>query len=192
MSEINSDKHEYQPAIFELKRGYVDGYWQSAKYFEGIEDVLREEFKFPKPSHNKNDVLIEEMRNSCSVSIHVRRGDYLGGFPVMDMSYYTPAMQFIKEKYKNAHFYVFSNDIVWCREHFVGEEFTFVDWNTGTDSYYDMYMMSQCKHNIIGNSSFSWWAAWLNANNDKVVIAPSIWFKKVKTPDIYMKDWIVI
>lgn len=192
VSEIGSIEYRYNPNIFTLKRGYIDGYWQSAKYLEGIENVLRREFVFPMPSNTKmqNMTLIERMESGCSVSIHVRRGDYVGGFPVMDMDYYEPAINYFKDKYTNVHFYVFSNDIAWCREHFIGNQFTFVDWNTGQDSYYDMYLMSQCHHNIIGNSSFSWWAAWLNENTQKEIIAPKLWFYTVRTLDIYMDNWI--
>lgn len=192
ISEIGISEYVYNPNVYNLKRGYIDGYWQSEKYLEGIEGVLRKEFQFPKPLNNTiiNDKVIEEMQNVCSVSIHVRRGDYLGGFPVMNMEYYTPAIQYFNKKYENVKFFVFSNDISWCRENFKGDNFMFVDWNTGSDSYYDMYLMSLCKHNIIANSSFSWWAAWLNINQNKEVIAPKIWFIHVRTPDVYMDNWI--
>lgn len=195
ISEIGGTEYCYNPNIFTIKRGYIDGYWQSARYLEGIEEILREEFVFPMPSNTQrqNAALLEGIgHHSCSVSIHVRRGDYLGGFPVMDMNYYAPAIKYFKDKYVDVHFYIFSNDIAWCREYFIGKEFTFVDWNVGRNSYYDMYLMSQCQHNIIGNSSFSWWGAWLNENPQKEIIAPKLWFYTVKTPDIYMDNWIKV
>ena len=132
------------------------------------------------------------MGESLSVSIHVRRGDYLGAFPVLDESYFNPAMAYFAEKYSDVRFYVFSNDIDWCRHHLIADKITFVDWNTGKDSPFDMWLMTQCRHNIIANSSFSWWGAWLNQNKGKQVIAPKTWFYHAETPDVYCKDWIVI
>lgn len=190
-TEIGTGSLAYKPEVFNFKRGLVDGYWQSEKYFLPISETIRNDFIFPVASV-RNKELAEEMAGNISVSIHVRRGDYLGGFPVMDESYYEPAMAYFVEKYKNVCFYVFSNDIPWCREHLRAERMTFVDWNTGKDSPYDMWLMTRCKHNIIANSSFSWWGAWLNPNEGKEVVAPKIWFNRVLTPDIYCEGWIVI
>lgn len=190
-SEVDAESYDYRPDVFDFKRGLIDGYWQSEKYFLPIEGTVRKEFAFPEAS-NRNKELSKEMSETLSVSIHVRRGDYLGGFPVMDEKYYFPAMAYFKEKYENVHFYVFSNDMDWCRSHLKAEHTTFVDWNVGKDSPFDMWLMTQCKHNIIANSSFSWWGAWLNQNGEKEVIAPKVWFYHAETPDVYCKDWIVI
>ena len=110
----------------------------------------------------------------------------------MDGTYYDPAMEYFIQKYGDVRFYVFSNDIDWCRGHLKAENVTYVDWNNGKDSPYDMWLMTQCKHNIIANSSFSWWGAWLNHNKGKEVVAPKTWFYHAATPDIYCEDWIVI
>lgn len=190
-SEEGSKSYKYRPDVFDFKRGLIDGYWQSEKYFLPIEEIIRKEFSFPEASE-RNKVLAREMVGNQSVSIHVRRGDYLGGFPVMDETYYDPSMTYFTKKYGDAHFYVFSNDIDWCRNHLKAERITFVDWNAGKDSPFDMWLMSQCKHNIIANSSFSWWGAWLNQNEGKEVVAPKTWFYHAETPDVYCKDWIVI
>ena len=190
-SEVGSKSYDYRPDVFDFKMGLIDGYWQSEKYFLSIADTIRKDFKFPEAS-TRNKVLAVEMSESLSVGIHVRRGDYLGCFPVMDESYYFPAMAYFIEKYGNVHFYVFSNDMDWCRIHLKAEKITFVDWNTGKGSPFDMWLMTQCKHNIIANSSFSWWGAWLNQNAEKEVIAPKSWFYHAATPDIYCKDWIIL
>lgn len=192
ISEIASDSYDYNPKIFDMERGFIDGYWQSEKYFDGVESVIRKEFVFPKSCNPKNIDVENQIKESMSVSIHVRRGDYIGGFPIQDMSYYAPAIDYFKRKYEDVRFFVFSNDIDWCRGAFVGPEYIFVDWNTGTDSYYDMHLMSLCKCNIIANSSYSWWGAWLNENPDKEVIAPRKWLFEVKNPDIYAEGWIVL
>lgn len=190
-SEVGSKSYDYRPDVFDFKCGLVDGYWQSEKYFLDIADVIRQEFAFPDPS-DKNKALAAELSACMSVSIHVRRGDYLGGFPVMDESYYEPAMAYFYEKYDDARFYVFSNDLDWCREHLKADNITFVDWNIGKDSPWDMWLMTQCKHNIVANSSFSWWGAWLNQNESKEVVAPKTWFYHAKTPDIYCNNWMII
>lgn len=190
-TEVGSKSYDFRPEVFDFKRGLIDGYWQSEKYFMSIADAVHKVFTFPEASE-RNKILAAEMAENISVSIHIRRGDYLGCYPVMDQTYYDPAMAYYKEKYDNVHFYVFSNDIAWCREHLKAEKISFVDWNTGKDSPFDMWLMTQCKHNIIANSSFSWWGAWLNKNKGKEVIAPKTWFYHAETPDVYGRDWIII
>lgn len=190
-TEVGSKSYNFRSDVFDFRRGLIDGYWQSEKYFLPIADVIRKDFTFPEAS-SRNKALVEEMSRTIPVSIHVRRGDYLGSFPVMDETYYDKTMNYFVQKYGDVHFYVFSNDMEWCRDHLDAEQTTFVDWNTGKDSPYDMWLMTQCKHNIIANSSFSWWGAWLNQNEGKEVIAPKTWFYHAATPDIYCKNWIVV
>ncbi len=189
VSEIEKKSYDYESRIFELKRGYIDGYWQSEKYFEDIENVIRKDFTFPPLNDAANIAFKDRIENSVSVSIHVRRGDYVGIFPLLDMDYYQSAMDYFRGRYKQVHFFVFSNDLGWCREHFTTGDVSFVDVNTGKDSYKDMQLMSLCNHNIIANSSFSWWGAWLNVHKDKEVIAPDVWLYHAKTPIIYCKNW---
>lgn len=190
-SENGTKSLAFKPEVFVLKNGLVDGYWQSEKYFLPIAEIIRKCFTFPEAAE-KNKALSTEMQGNNSVSIHVRRGDYLNGFPVMDENYYKPAMQYFLNKYKDTHFYVFSDDVAWCKGHLSAEMITFVDWNTGKNSPFDMWLMTQCKHNIIANSSFSWWGAWLNQHNGKEVIAPKKWFNGVATPDVYCDGWIIM
>lgn len=142
--------------VLAMVHGILNGYWQSEKYFSQIADIIYKDFTFPEPSP-RNRELAEEMSANMSVSIHVRRGDYDGLYPLLTEEYYDSAMDYFRKKYDDVHFYVLSNDIAWCREHLKAERITYVDWNTGIDSPYDMWLMTQCKHNIIANSTFSWW-----------------------------------
>lgn len=190
--EVTSHTLKYKPEVFKLYNGYVDGYWQSEKYFKEIKNVIIQDFTFPKIDDENNIALIEQIKLTNSVSIHIRRGDYVNGFPMMDKEYYDEAIRYFEEKHKDTVFYVFSNDMEWAKENIQAKELIFVDCNTGTDSWKDMYLMTLCKHNIIANSSFSWWGAWLNQNIDKEVIAPSIWLYHQETPDVYAENWKII
>ena len=131
-----------------------------------------------------------------SVGIHVRRGDYLN-IPlysgICDLPYYTRAIEYIKSKSKNPKFYIFSNDMEWCKINLPVENAVFVEANTGINSIFDMILLSSCKYNIIANSSFSWWGAWLNKNK-KAVIAPTKWYnnKKRDAAVELSADWIRI
>lgn len=125
------------------------------------------------------------MSRENSVSVHIRRGDYLLRkhskiHGLCSLEYYLQAIQFIKSKSKDPVFYFFSDDIPWARENFCNPSYKFVDCNSGSNSCLDLYLMSQCKHNIIANSTFSWWGAWLNRNKEKIVVAPSVWFNDQK------------
>jgi len=192
ISEIDSKKYGYNSKLFSLKRGYIDGYWQSEKYFLDISEIIRNEFVFPAIDDEQNKGLIASINYTNSVSIHIRRGDYAGGFPMMEKEYYEQAIHHFVKKYKNLYFVVFSNDMEWAKKNIQFDDGVYVDWNTGIDSWKDMYLMSLCKHNIIANSSFSWWGAWLNNNDNKEVIAPKLWFYHAETPDIYCENWITI
>ena len=170
---------------------YYDGWWQDKRYFLNTID----EFHFRQMElDNENASLLEKIIFSESVSIHVRRGDYLepniakkyGGICTLD--YYKEAMAHIREIYSKPFFFVFSNDIEWCKENLPIDEAVFVTNNTGNNSWLDMYLMSHCKANIIANSSFSYWGAMLNANKN-VVIYPRKWFN-THTPDIFPSQWI--
>lgn len=192
VDEIHSNIMNFNSKVFDLKTGYLYGYWQSEKYFSDIRSTLLQEFQFPVVNDIKNKELLKTIQSSISVSIHVRRGDYIGGFPLMSEVYYQNAMNYFMEKYGNIFFVVFSNDVAWCKSNIKFNNGVYVDWNNGKDSWKDMYLMTQCKHNIIANSSFSWWGAWLNQNQNKVVIAPNKWFYHKVTPDIYCENWRTI
>lgn len=160
------------------KSGYYWGYWQNQAYFEDILDEIRSDFDFKNPLETKNQIVLDHIKTINSVSIHVRRGDYLkdeflGG--LCGQEYYQRAIEHIRKQVNSPGFFVFSDDIAWCRDNLGLPDASFISWNKGASSYIDMQLMSHCKHNIIANSSFSWWAAWLNNNPDKIVIAPKKW-----------------
>ena len=192
ISEIGADSYVFMENVFHVKTALIDGYWQSEKYFSEIRSTLLSDFRFPISQNELNQDTAKEMSECISISIHVRRGDYLGSFPVMDCAYYNPAMCYFREKYGRVRFYVFSNDLRWCKENLIGDDVKYVEWNTGKNSIFDMWLMTQCKHNIIANSSFSWWGAWLNEHEGSEVIAPSQWFNGVSTPEVYCKGWKII
>tara|TARA_B100000131_G_scaffold51593_1_gene46237 strand:- start:1017 stop:1769 length:753 start_codon:yes stop_codon:yes gene_type:complete len=126
-----------------------------------------------------------------SVSLHVRRADYLSypAHPPVDISYCERAMEHIGLDHT---FYIMSDDIKWCKENLKGDNLIFVE---GEEDYIDMWMMSLCAHNIIANSSFSWWGAWLNVNDEKKVVAPKQWFssdKRINTQDLYCDGWVIL
>lgn len=177
---------------------FYDGYWQSEKYFDDIKKLIYKKFSFPEIVDLKNKVISEKIKLENSVSIHARRGDYVG-HPQLDglasIEYYKKAIEYIRLKVKNPKFFIFSNDLKWCEDNLPlsKDELQLVDGNFGENSYRDMQLMSLCKHNIIPNSSFSWWGAWLNKNPDKIVIAPERWFSEESQfsyDDIVPKSWI--
>lgn len=185
----------YKPEIFSLDNICLKGYWQSEKYFQGIEELIRKDFSFPPFQDEKNLQILETIRESTSVAVHVRRGDYLSpqyknSFgSVCDEAYYRKAIAYMKNRLGDVKLFFFSNDVEWCRDKFSSENAVFVEGNAGNDSYRDMQLMSECQHQIIANSSFSWWAAWLNKNKEKIVAAPSVWIKGENVQDILCEGW---
>jgi hypothetical protein len=156
---------------------YYDGYWQSFRYLVPIEDRLRKEITLRQPVSGDAAVMLRQIRQCVSVSIHVRRSDYLQHPNLINCSlqYYFSAIEHIRQLQSNVHFFVFSDDMDWCRKHFTGTDFTFVE---GNSNYVDLVLMSTCAHQIIANSTFSWWAAWLNTNPGKEIVAPGRWNTK--------------
>jgi hypothetical protein len=182
------------------KNCFLSGYWQSSKYFNSFESIIRKEFTFKDRLVGKNLSIFHEIRNSNSISLHIRRTDFLTTannktHGVCSLEYYKTAIQFICEKINNPIFFVFSDDIQWAIKNMtMPYEFTFVSENYNENSHIDMHLMSICKHNIIANSSFSWWGAWLNQNPNKIVISPKNWFLNKKlndqTGDLIPDSWI--
>ena len=191
--DIHEEKYNiYEPELLKHKEGIFEGYFQAAQYYMDIRPQLLKDF-VPRQKPNKiNGELLKKIQSVNSVSIHVRRGDYvqlqtLHG--LCDLDYYKKAVHLIKEKVKNPHFFLFSDDISWVTENLkIDAPFTIVDNNKGREAAWDMWLMKNCQHNIIANSSFSWWGAWLNENLNKIVVAPKQWFVKRKT-DIVPDDW---
>ena len=176
---------------------YHSGYWQSERYFLDAQKRIRAEFAFKKPLEGFNAQLANSMGNATSVSVHVRRGDYLsnpknhGLMHVAEPSYYQAAISLIVSRVKNPEFYVFSDDMAWAKENiFFDYPCTYIGHNTQAESYIDMQLMSKCQHHIIANSSFSWWGAWLNPNMEKIVIAPKLWFRNgMPDQDLIPSHW---
>lgn len=173
-----------------------DGYWQSEKYFKNIANIVQKTFTFNEELLNKQSKqLASSIGEKNYVSVHIRRGDYLNltdYLGICDISYYLGAIDYIKNNIHNPTFVFFSDDIPWVKESIIEENAMYVDWNQGKDSWQDMYLMSKCQHNIIANSSFSWWGAWLNNNPQKIVVAPKQWFKYSPNYDIIPDGWITI
>lgn len=180
----------YHPELLEMEDMYVSGYFACEKYYADILYDLRERIQFPQSSDPENRKLAKKMADEESVSVHIRRGDYMDpenaamfGNICTD-AYYESAVSFVKENYPDAHFYLFSDDIAYVKARYTGEEYTVVDVNHGRDSFYDMWLMSRCKHNICANSTFSFWGARLNPNEEKLMIRPTIH----KNSQIFVKE----
>ena len=184
--------------FLDTDRGYLDGYWQTEKYFLPLEETIRDDFCFKPLSGVQNLKLKERIISEACVSVHIRRGDYLkipGLGSVCTPDYYNKALNKMDELSPGSTPVIFSDDMPFCRELLSGRDAVFVDWNQGLNSWMDMALMSRCRHHIIANSSFSWWGAWLDQKKTGAVLAPSKWFAETagKTnPDIYQSGWIRI
>ena len=191
----------FYPDIFSFKHSnevYM-GTWQSEKYFLNAKEEVRRQFAFKEEflsTETKN--VLQDLVSGISVSIHIRRGDYLSpqyinGFGgICTVEYYKKAIEYMNNQFSNPNFYIFTDDKEWVKENFCMDNPNFVSHNMGCNSWQDMYLMSQCKHNIIANSSFSWWGAWLNDNPDKIVIAPQHWWNGFEKDDVVPDNWLRI
>ena len=171
---------------------YLDGYFQNPVFFDRLRKSICSEFSFPKLDVKYQEVL-NALENSNSVAIHIRRGDYLKSkinehHGILPITYYQDAIGYLSDKLTNPYYFVFSDDPTWCAENllFLDNKYIVSDDH---QAWVDMYLMSQCKHHIIANSSFSWWGAWLNKNPDKIVIAPKRWVMETET-NIIPEEWI--
>jgi hypothetical protein len=177
---------------------YLRGYWQSELYFKSIQNLIREEFKFKIPLSGENAKLAKLIQSQKSVSLHVRRGDYLTHLKTSrimstcSIDYYEKAVDLMSSKIQSPVFYVFSDDICWTKKNIsMPHPCVYIDHNNHLESYRDMQLMSLCQHHIIANSSFSWWGAWLGQNSSKIVIAPKVWFKNgTNDSDLVPNRWI--
>ncbi len=190
---------EYCPNFWLLNSPiYLLGYWQSEQYFKKYEGNIRDDFKFQVPTDSLIIDILSRIECSNSIALHVRRGDYItcsataAIMEVCPVEYYIRAISLVGRRIENPKFYVFSDDIDWCKYN-IPIEFPveYISGNRGSRSYIDMQLMSACKHQIISNSSFSWWAAWLNSNPWKIVVAPKKWFRKSPCNfDVIPSEWI--
>jgi hypothetical protein len=176
---------------------YLHGYWQSEKYFAHAADQLRADLTLTVPLDPANQSMVQRIEAAdVAVSVHVRRGDYLGdgGFAACPPEYYNAAVvRLVEELGRPITCFVFSNDPAWAKANLtLGSETVIVDINDETAGHFDMHLQSLCDHNIIANSTFSWWGAWLRETTEKRVIAPKNWFApgKPSNPDICPARWI--
>ena len=189
----------FRPIISD-KYSLFDGYWQSYKYLQPIEQKLRTQF-VSKKNLILNPELYSEIKKGNSVSLHIRRGDYLKGknteiYENIPLAYYQAAIDYFSKEIDNPQFYVFSNDLNWVKNNLkttTEHTFFYVD-NTDTENatLADLQLMASCKHHIIANSTFSWWGAWLNPSKEKKVIAPKNWYKgeiNDLTLDLIPSEW---
>lgn len=202
--EYEEKKADFDPKVLECRDAYLVGFWQTERYFpeKRVRDRLRQEFLQKREEilqGTAEQKLLLQMRQEQSVSIHVRRGDYLtpgtvetfGGICTDD--YYEKAQSRILQNYPDAVFYVFSNETEWAREHFRGGKYITVDCRCESADAAELYLMSSCRHHILANSSFSWWSAWLGEHGaDHMIFAPDRWLNNKIMTDIYTEDMIRI
>jgi hypothetical protein len=191
---------KHDPSLLELIGDYYfEGCWQTEKYFQNIKNEIRRDFKFIPFLEEKNLLFSRKLASEQSIAIHVRKGaDYIrkNTDGTCELNYYQRAIKYINENVENPKFYVFTDNQKWVKENFTDFKYEVIDWNptSGSNSYLDMQLMSCCKHNIIANSTYSWWGAWLNNNPNKIIIGPKKWFNSVNpqydTSDLLPDNWI--
>ena len=190
----------FDPDILRLRGNvYLIGYWQSEKYFKDIAHIIRQDFTFRHTADPENQKLARIIANTNSVSLHIRRGDYVSNpityqyHGVCSLDYYRAAVARLTQTVKRPHFFVFSDDMEWAQQNLKPDyPVTYVTHNGVERDYEDLRLMSQCKHHIIANSAFSWWGPWLCTYPPKIVIAPQKWFNKADrdTSDLIPASWI--
>lgn len=187
------------------------GYWQSYRYFESVSNLIKKTFSFKNEVHALNRKIADQILNCEAVSIHVRRGDYVnnlalqGIYGAFGLEYYYKSVLYMQKHLKHPVFFIFSDDIEWVRKNLkidsaemvfvdANKELTVTEYGYRTKGHEDLQLMMLCKHNIIANSSFSWWGAWLNKNPQKMVVAPRRWFltSALDTKDLLPGSWIKI
>ncbi|WP_301930465.1 alpha-1,2-fucosyltransferase [Ferruginibacter sp.] len=187
----------FDPSILEAGDNILlEGFFPSYKYFEDIREVLIKDF-LPKQDMNvTNKHSLDKIQNTNSVGVHFRRGDYAltGHHGMLTKDYYEAAIKQIALKAGPVQLFIFSDEPDWVKENMQFEFlFDVISFNKDEDSYFDMELMKHCKHNIIANSSFSWWGAWLNENPDKIVIAPKKWLNlEVDSMENIPDEWILL
>lgn len=181
---------------------YIEGYFQTEKYFSSIREILVKQLspnmEMSQYTYDLKKLIIEIGMTHQTVSVHIRRGDYLNPqnskiYSNCSLNYYQIALEKMSQKFGEVKFFIFSDDIKWVEENLNIENSFLVDNKKGRLPHEDLYLMSQCNHNIIANSSFSWWGAWLNQYQHKVVIAPAQWFVSKKNyyiNNILCDEWL--
>ena len=199
---VQEKQFHFDPDVLSVKGpAYLDGFWQTEKYFKEIEQVIRKEVALKIPPSPLSAELVGKIKaEKNAVAVHIRRGDYANNPNTLkyhgtcSIEYYMRATKYLADKIGTPHFFIFSDDPTWVKENIkLAFPTTYVDHNKADKNYEDLILMSTCKHNIIANSSFSWWGAWLNTNPDKIVVAPEKWFNSTKagtqTHDLIPETW---
>lgn len=207
--KIFGANYGFDPRALRIRDGaYLEGFWQSDRYFADIDEEIRRDFTLKSEmgaiarelSHEISATRLQTSGPSLQapVSVHIRRGDYVSSkrvksaFGAVGLDYYRKAADFIRGKEAAPRFFVFSDDIAWVKENLdFGPSAVYVS-RPGLDDVEELILMSRCRHHIIANSSFSWWGAWLNPNPDKIVIAPKRWFRSLRfrVRDVVPKNWL--
>lgn len=194
-------KFSFQSNFSQLSSSvYLKGYWQSELYFSSIDSIIKEKYLL-EPNCYKNALdFIQQLSLQESVSIHVRKGDYLKApyntvYAELNNEYYKRAIEFLKEICPSIKTYVFTDDPAWVEAHLdLGIPFELASGKKTNSMFEDFQAMRSCKYHVIANSSFSWWTAWLSAHQDKQVVAPRNWFKDIQedTTDLIPKSWNIL
>ena len=181
---------------------YLKGYWQSEKYFENNQKNIFKDLQLIAPQSKKNIKTLENISKTNSVSLHIRRGDYVTNSAynmkhgTCSLDYYKRSVDYLsKSLNKNFTIFAFSDDPEWVFKNLkLPMDIQFIEHNSSKKNYEDLRLMSQCNHNIIANSSFSWWGAWLNKSPKRTIISPKKWYadKNIKNIDIIPNNWIKI
>ena len=194
-----SSPYNFDNLLLNIKSGkyYLDGFWQNYMYLSSIRERVLESFSFRLPTNIAQNIYLKKILTSNSVSIHIRRGDYLfAEFEDLNvlksMDYFLKAISYIEVNCESPLFFIFTDDMIWAKKEFRAGKYIFVEGNINKESYLDIYLMTRCKHNIIANSTFSWWGAWLNINPDKIVVAPQKWTKEVNSSQLCPPEWILL
>lgn len=207
LARLRPAPHVYREAHFHYDPGllaqalpvYLDGFWQSERYFAEAAETIRRELTPLAPLEPENAAVAAEIDGALAVSLHVRRGDYVSNahtnsyHGVCSLDYYRKAVAAVAQKVGAPHLFVFSDDHDWTRENLAFEwPTTYVTANPADRGFRDMQLMARCRHHVIANSSFSWWGAWLNPRPDKVVVAPQAWFANSPndTRDLIPAGWV--
>ncbi len=195
------EKHfQFDPSFLTLQNNvYLDGYWQSERYFKTEQSTLRNNLQIITPLNQTNHDILKTIKSCQSVSIHIRRTDYISNSTTnsyhgtCEPDYYALAMKYIANTLSHPNCFVFSDDMTWTKQH-IHFPFptTYINHNNPEHGHEDLRLMSHCNAHIIANSSFSWWGAWLNPKPDKIVITPKHWFNKadLNTADLIPDEWI--
>ena len=194
-----NDDYNFKPEYLQSKKGihfYVGG-WHAEKYFIDVKEDVLKAFQFnPATIGAENDSILQKIKSTHSISVHIRRGDFLDSNnyhkfgSVCTLNYFIMAIEKMRSLVNNPHFYFFTNDPDWVKQHFSGPDYSLININKSENSWKDMFLISNCSHHINSNGSFSWWSSWLNRHKEKIVIVPKNFMANREFEDIYPIEWI--